>query len=153
MMHSIKQFAIENYRERANGTRSIPVPARPREGWIRTIRKALGMNMAQLGRRIGVGKGRVSQLELYETQDRITLKQLRRVANAANCELVYMLVPRRPIEDEIADQAHRKAKNLVMRAHEQMALEAQGLAPEDLGREVRSYANELAKNVPRDFWD
>jgi len=152
-MSRVKQLVIENYRERANDTRAIPIPARPREGWIRTIRKALGMNIAQLGRRVGVGKGRVSQLELYETQDRITLKQLRRVANAVNCDLVYLLVPRRPIEDEIAEQAHRKARDLVMRAHEQMALESQGLAREDLEHEVNSYANELARNVPRDLWE
>jgi len=152
-MSRVKQLVIENYRERANDTRAIPIPARPPEGWIRTIRKALGMNIAQLGRRVGVGKGRVSQLELYETQDRITLKQLRRVANAVNCDLVYLLVPRRPIEDEIAEQAHRKARDLVMRAHEQMALESQGLAREDLEHEVNSYANELARNVPRDLWE
>ena len=61
----------------------------PKEGWIRTLRKALGMSSPQLAKRLGVSKSQTSQMERMELEDRITLKQLRRVAKALDCDLHY----------------------------------------------------------------
>src|SRR5258708_31843015 len=63
-------------------------------GWVRSIRSALGMTGRQLGRRIGVSQNAISEAERAETEGRITLNTLRKLADGLNCELVYALVPR-----------------------------------------------------------
>src|ERR1700677_319758 len=67
---------------------------RPSKGWIHTIRQALGVSSGELARRLGTSRQLPLQLEKGEAEDRITLKSLRAVANALDCDLVYAFVPR-----------------------------------------------------------
>src|ERR1700751_1197938 len=67
------------------GARKIP---RPSKGWIRTVRQALGVSSGELARRLGTSRQLPLQLEKGEAEDRITLKSLRSVANALDCDLV-----------------------------------------------------------------
>ena len=59
----------------------------PRKGWIRAIRDALGMSGRQLGKRVGVSKMRIADMERAEATDATTLKTLRRAAEAMDCVL------------------------------------------------------------------
>ena len=79
--------------------------ARPPKGWIRAIREALGMSAAALGGRLGVTAGAVTRLEQSEAADRIQLDTLRRTADALGCDLVYLLVPRRPLTTVVRERA------------------------------------------------
>jgi predicted DNA-binding mobile mystery protein A len=67
---------------------------RPAQGWIRAIRQALGVSSGQLGRTLGVSRQLPLQFERAEAEDTITLRSLRAVANALDCDLVYALAPR-----------------------------------------------------------
>jgi predicted DNA-binding mobile mystery protein A len=67
---------------------------RPRQGWIRAVREALGVSAGELGRLLGVSRQLPLQFEKAEADDSITLKSLRSVAGALGCDLVYALVPR-----------------------------------------------------------
>jgi predicted DNA-binding mobile mystery protein A len=71
--------------------RSFP---RPEKGWIRAMREATGVSTGELGRKLGTSRQLPLQFEKAEADDSITLKSLRRVGEALNCELVYALVPR-----------------------------------------------------------
>jgi len=84
-------------------------PPLPPEGWIATARKALGMSGAQLAKRLGVTRARVSQAERAEPSGSITLKTMRATAEAMGCRFVYAIVPEDRIEDVIAAQARKKA--------------------------------------------
>ena len=75
--------------------------AAPRTGWIRAIREALGMSATQLARRMGVAQPTLTKLEQSEAADRIQLDSLRRVAAALDCDVVYALVPRRPLQEMV----------------------------------------------------
>src|SRR5580700_6858610 len=88
--------------------------ARPPKGWIRAIREALGMSGAALAGQLGVTAGAVTRLEQSEAADRIQLDTLRRTADALGCDLVYLLVPRRPLTTVVRERAGRLA-------HEQIA--------------------------------
>ena len=121
----INDTVQQQYQARANAARQWQAPSRPKEGWIRTLRKALGMTGSQLAARLGVKKAQVSQMELMELEDRITLRQLRKAADALQCDLVYVFVPRQPVEDTLRTQAGRKAHERVMHVHGHMSLEAQ----------------------------
>jgi len=56
-------------------------PFMPSEGWIATTRKALGMSAAQLARRLGLTRARVSQAEQAEPLGAVTLKTMRAIAH------------------------------------------------------------------------
>lgn len=126
---------------------------RPKEGWIRTLRKALGMSSPQLARILGLGKAQVSQMERMEIDDRITLKQLRRVAEELDCELVYALVPRSSIQEMIRERADFKAKKIIEVANQHMILESQQLDESSLNEQLDLETNRLIQDMPRDLWE
>ena len=85
-------------------------------------------------------------------EDRITVKQLRRVADKLDCELVYALVPRLSIDSMIEKQAKIKATELVMKADTQMLLEAQQLSDQALKAQIKHETERLIRDMPRDLW-
>lgn len=125
----------------------------PKEGWIRTLRKALGMSSPQLAKHMNISKSQASQMERMEIEDRITLKQLRRVADSLGCDLRYALVPKKPIKVMVRDRARLKAEKLVSRANIQMKLEAQQLSNESLKSQVDMEIDRLVAEMPRGLWD
>ena len=147
-----KQIIQDQYRSKINQLIDIKRISRPKEGWIRTLRKALGMSSPQLAERLEVSKSQASQIERMEIEDRITLKQLRRVADALDCDLVYALVPRQSVENMIRDRARLKAETLVRKTDVQMKLEAQQLSKEKLEEQIKFETERLVREMPRDLW-
>lgn len=101
------------------------VPPRPRVGWIQTIRTSLGMTARQLASRLGVTQSTLAELEKSEAADRITLHSLRRVADALDCDLQYVLVPRTSLKKRVEQQADDIAHKQVARVFHSMRLEDQ----------------------------
>lgn len=99
--------------------------ARPPKGWIRAIREALGMSAAALGGQLGVTPGAVTRLEQSEAADRIQLDTLRRTADALGCDLVYLLVPRRPLTTVVRERARQLAHAQIAAVEQNMRLEDQ----------------------------
>jgi predicted DNA-binding mobile mystery protein A len=117
--------------------------ARPRSGWLKTIRQALGLSLSDLANRLGVSRQLPQQFEKAEAEDRITLKSLRAAANALDCDLVYALVPRGGSLQRLKDQYLRiAAQNRVRAVEHSMALENQdaGMLDETIDREVNRKA-------------
>lgn len=97
----------------------------PKEGWIRTIRTALGMTAAQLSRRLGTSPQAVLDLERSEAADKISLASLRKAALALGCDLVVAMVPKTSLESTVLRQARQKAAQETDRIVHTMRLEAQ----------------------------
>ena len=51
------------------------------QGWIKSIRLAIGMSLLQLGNRLNITKQSVLEIENREAEGNITLKTLRDVAD------------------------------------------------------------------------
>lgn len=84
----------------------------------------------------------VLQQEKAESEDRITLKSLRALADALECDLVYAVVPRQGSLDEFADsRTHARAKANVLRVEHSMALEDQ--ASGNLEQAIQAEAHRL----------
>src|SRR5258708_34482553 len=96
---------------------------RPKGGWLRAIRQALGMTTRQLAKAVGVTKAAVVDAERSEAKDDITLATLRRYATALDCELVYALVPNRPLQEPLESRAYMVLRVHVFRLSESMVLE------------------------------
>jgi len=148
----MKQIIHEQYQHKLSQFVGINKLIRPKEGWVRTLRKALGMSGPQMAKRLGMSKSQASQMERMEIEDRITLKQLRRVADSFECDLVYALVPRRSIEAIIRDRAKDKAQKLVTKTDVQMKLEAQQLSNAQLDAQVEVEIDRLVREMPRNLW-
>ena len=151
---SVRQIARQQYQAIVDRAASqISARRTPSEGWMRTVRKALGMSGAQLARRMGVTRARVAHAERAELAGGVTLKSMQAVAEAMGCQFVYAIVPPQTIEDVVKAQAKRKALAIVRTASRHMALESQTLPDDKITREVVRLAEDLTRKMPSDFWD
>jgi|SRR6516162_9150498 len=99
---------------------------RPRHGWLRAVREALGLSLEDLGKTLGINRSHVRWFETAEERERITLAKLRRVAEAMDCEVVYAVVPKTGTVAELAERrARAQATEDVLDAEHNMALENQ----------------------------
>ncbi|WP_087001489.1 mobile mystery protein A [Rhizobium sullae] len=149
---SVKQTVRRQYQaivDTALGN-DIEIPA---EGWIRTVRKALGMSGAQLAKKMGVTRARIAQAEKAELDGGVTLKSMEATAEAMGCRFVYAFVPPQTIENVIIAQARKKAQAIVGSAAKHMALEDQTVSHNRTQQEVARLMNELMYQMPSDFWE
>src|SRR4029077_5690599 len=77
--------------------------ARPVRGWLRAVREALGVSQQEVAIAAKVKRQSIIGFEEAEASDRITLRNLRRVADAMGCELVYAIVPKSGSIQELAE--------------------------------------------------
>lgn len=125
----------------------------PSQGWLFTMREALGMSRAQLARRRSVSRNQISKLERGELKGSVTLGTMMKMADAMNCRFVYAIIPDKDIDEMIEDQAKKKAYSIVKQAGSHMALENQALPKARLQYEIKRVAEELIAKQPADFWD
>lgn len=128
-----------------------PGKVTPSEGWVRTLRQALGMSAQQLAQRLGMTRQGLVQLERGERNQQISLSSLRRAAEALDAELVYAIVPRKPIQQTLNERARALARARTTRVAQSMRLEEQGISDSEEEQQITDYANELLKR-PRDLW-
>lgn len=126
---------------------------RPPKGWVKALREALGMTSAGLAGRMGVAQSRIPALEQAEAKGTITLGSLERAANALDCELVYMLKPRKPLEQIVEEQALKVASLRLTTTRHTMALEAQELERSDDDEQVRRLARTLIEKSGSKLWE
>jgi predicted DNA-binding mobile mystery protein A len=151
---SVKTIVRQQYRSivdsAAAGLAGLKTPP---EGWLRTVRNALGMSGAELAKKMGVTRARVTQAEHAELTGGITLKSMQATAEAMGCRFVYAIIPASEhIEDLITVQARKKAMAIVGTASTHMALENQKLPDDKIAWEVERLTREIAREMPPDFW-
>ena len=130
--------------------RAIPIQ-RPARGWVRAIRDALGMTAEQLGARIGVSQPTVHKLERSEQDGTVQLNTLRRAAEALDCELVYVFVPRKPLRETYEARARAVALGETAAIGHTMSLEAQSVDDEDAEAQLRRFIEDDLN--PRELWN
>lgn len=149
MTKKLKQLMLQTL---DNHLASINVCDRPANGWIAAIRKCLGMSVRQLAKRIGIARQSVSELEAREIDGSITLKSLRKAAEAMDCQLVYALIPQKgKLKDIVKRQALKKARALVEPVDHTMMLEGQAVGNKE--EKIKQIADELADKLESKLWD
>jgi predicted DNA-binding mobile mystery protein A len=122
--------------------------AAPKSGWIAAIRKSLGMSGSTLAKRIGVSQSALAQYEKSEKDGNITLQTLEKVANALDADLVYAIVPRKPIKKTLEERAAEVARKRILPLAHSMSLEDQSASIEE---EIEDLKRELLER-PRELW-
>lgn len=157
---SIEKIVAKQYRDKVNQAVSqfgslamLPNHGLPQEGWLRTVRTALGMSGTQLAKKLGVTKARISKAEQDEPHGSVTLKTMQTMAEAMDCKFVYAIVPKQNVENVIKERAIEKARARVRTASTHMALEAQSLSKEQLEYEIERIAAQIVDKMPSDLWN
>lgn len=126
----------------------------PAMGWVKAIRKSLGMTRDQLAKKMGISSQAIQKLEESEAQGTIYLKSLEKISQHLNCKFLYVLIPEEPLQDLVETQIRRKAQETLAKIHHSMLLEAQGTSPEMIEDQIAEIANEIKrkKNISM-IWD
>ncbi|HEX4431826.1 MAG TPA: mobile mystery protein A [Frankiaceae bacterium] len=103
----------------------------PHDGWVRAIRDALGMSLADLGQRMGIAAQSVAALEAAERSGGIKLDSLRRAADALDCDLAYVLLPRHSLEATVRKAAVAVVEREAAAVQQTMRLEDQDTVLDD----------------------
>ena len=139
--------------KRLNLLRDSYAITRPPRGWIKAIREALGMTTAQLARRIGVSQPRVVAIEKAEKNASITLDSLERAARALDCQVVYALIPRKPLNDLVEERVRIVAEKRLQSTQHSMALEAQSIDKSDEEEQLKRLSERLMKKAGSELWE
>jgi len=153
MVNSFKKLMREQVQESLKPFLGLAKRPIPKKGWIRTIREALGMSSYVLAERLECSRANISTIEQREKKGTISLETLEQVAKAMNCSLVYCLVPNEPLDKILEKQARIIAKKRVKIINHSMALEQQGLKPQQLQQQEDDLVQELLQTSPKKLWD
>ncbi|MBY0377910.1 MAG: mobile mystery protein A [Gammaproteobacteria bacterium] len=127
--------------------------AMPKQGWVRTTRKALGMTIKQLAKRLGVDPSRVVKIETAETDGAVTLHTLRAVAEQFDCFLEYHFIPKKSLETMVKNRAKKKVDEQVKRTAHTMSLEAQGVSKDWLEMQSKELMRETLSQNWKYLWE
>jgi predicted DNA-binding mobile mystery protein A len=120
----------------------------PPQGWIRTIREAIGMTTSQLAKRLKISQPRVTDME--KNENNLKLSTLEKVASALNCRLVYAFVPQESLDAMVQTQARKAAHAIMQRVNNTMTLEDQAI---DITDQIEDTVNELINEHLNKIWD
>ena len=125
----------------------------PNSGWIRELRKFLGISAKALAHLVGVDPSTILRFEQSEKNRSITLKTLDKLADAMNCDVAYILIPRKPISNILFDRAMRVAQKDIMRIDRTMSLEDQKIPTREQQQQIKDLAEQLIANGDKRIWE
>ena len=119
-----------------------------KQGWVSSIRQALGMTALQLAKRLGVSQPRITKIEFNEKN--LKISTMEKIAQSLDCDFVYGFVPKESLQAIIGRQARKKAAQILTKVNANMALEDQLAKDPHI---LDDLADEMtAKNIKR-IWD
>jgi predicted DNA-binding mobile mystery protein A len=153
MKHQFNRLQLDQVDDTLRQVRRNTVPPPPKSGWIRAIRESLGMTRAQLANRLGITRQALDGLERGEVSGKITLERLRRLAEALNSQVVYMIVPDTSLAEMRRSRATQLAQTQLERVSHSMKLEAQDVKQREAKRQLTRLVDEILSENPRKLWD
>jgi predicted DNA-binding mobile mystery protein A len=152
MSPELNQLRLEQLQSTLHGYADLVKRQAPSRGWLKLIREALGRTERQQAKRLGISGATLHKSEQSEADDRISLGQLRKLADGLDCELVYALVPRRPLTDVVLERARAIATEEVGSVAHTMGLEDQRPGTARLKKQVERRTEELLRGRWSDLW-
>jgi predicted DNA-binding mobile mystery protein A len=148
-LYKLRLSQVERAIEPFNTIKNAAVPP---GGWLRAIRESLGRSLKTQAEIAGVSSGTLTKSERSEAEDRISLAQLRKLAAAMDCELVYGLVPKKPLHEVIQDRAEFMAKQEILGVAHSMSLEDQRPSDAFIERQIDERRRELLDGSWARLW-
>lgn len=111
------------------------------------------MTNAQLAKRVKRRPQTVLDLQQRESAQTIQLNTLRELAEGMDCELVYAVVPRKPLEQTVRERAEAVARRMLRRTGHSMELERQGIGVREVTRALDREIERLLAGSRRKLWE
>ncbi len=111
------------------------------------------MTNQQLAKRIGRTPQTTLGMQSREAAGTIQLSSLRDLAKALDCDLVYALVPRKPLDEMLEERARLVASRALRRTGHSMELERQGLGAREQERAMEREVERLLAGSRRKLWE
>ena len=128
-------------------------PKIPNNGWVRTIRTALGMTTIQLSDRMSVTPSRVTRIEQAEIDQTLKLSTMNKIAEALGMKFVYGFVPKNSLEDAVRQQARKLALKRMQSLNHTMRLELQNLSAEEKEKEITNMTDRILIEEDKELWE
>jgi predicted DNA-binding mobile mystery protein A len=125
--------------------------ATPRMGWLHAIRTALGMPLNVLASKSNKSAEAIRMTEKREAEETITLATLRSAASELDCDLFYVIIPRKQLDETLRHAAEAAANNLTAGTSQTMGLEDQSVSSSFAESSRSDLVDELMRN-PRLIW-
>jgi predicted DNA-binding mobile mystery protein A len=151
MLRNLKNLRRQQLDRFFENAQEVLKSDRPKQGWIKEIREALGMSMQDLASRMGVIGQRVNALEKAELTGKVTLESLQKAADAMDCEIVYFAVPKSSLENTIEAQKKTIANIVSKEVEKTMALENQNVTGNGF-LHLAVATDSIEQLSPRHFW-
>ncbi|PMS15899.1 transcriptional regulator [Trinickia dabaoshanensis] len=152
MDYRLRQLRLEQLQAAVVSYTPLAKRRPPPRGWLKAIREALGLTERQQADRLGIASSTLHKSETAEAEERITLGHLRKLADGLDCELVYALVPRKPLTEMVEDRARSIALQEVSGVAHTMSLEDQRPATDRLRKQLEQRTAELLRGRWSDLW-
>ena len=124
----------------------------PKEGWIKTIRHALGISSLQLAKKCKISRQRLDRIEADEVEKKTSLETLEKVAQQLECDLIYAFVPKNKLSTIVENQAKKKALQQMKAVAHSMALENQSVSIKATKRQLNLIEKDLLKKNIKNIW-
>ena len=148
-----KKVVREQLDKKLDSLKAFASSGVPKQGWIKTVREALGLSARQLGEKAGIDQSRISRLESAEKDGSLKLSSLQKIAKGLNMRFVYGFVSEDTLEEMVRAQAKKIALKKLKRLNNTMRLEKQGLSSEEQKKALEDMIEQILIDQPKDFWD
>ncbi len=135
--------------------KNLPPASPSRNDWIKAVRNSLGITTRQLATLMKVGQNSITQIEAGEKKQSISLKNLVKAAEAMDCEVIYMIVPKAPYQS-FNELLEKKSYDLALKISKgishSMNLEQQNVPDTVTQNQIKDLALELKQNLDSRIW-
>ena len=133
--------------------RRISLPARPKRGWVREIRECLGMKRPVLAEKLSIDTSTLARLEKSEEKMTATLKSLKRMAEALECNLYYVLVPKKSLSKTLEEKAAQLLESDEDNVEHSMLLEGQAVGKKKSAQRRAIEIASLIESGDKRLWE
>ena len=149
-----QKLILEQVDRRMREVRLLDSTVLPNEGWIYSIRNALGMSLRQLGKRMNITAQSVKEIEIREKKGTVSLAVLRQVGACLDMKLVYCFIPKAgSLEQLIENRATELATEIVRRTSASMILEDQENTETRLRKSILDKTAKIKQEMPKYLWE
>ena len=139
--------------QQLSALKALRAEVMPSEGWVRTLRKALGITVKQFAKRLRVDPSRVVKIETSELEGAVALRTMHQVAEQLHCHFAYQFIPKTGLEEYVRNRAKALAQAAIKRTAHTMDLESQSVEQQWLEAQLVEMTQSLLQKSWRHLWE
>lgn len=154
MKKNINKLQLEQLDRKIKAFNRLNNVGQPVEGWVRSVRVALGMSLEQLSKILGIKPQSLIKVEQREKEGVVNIKTLNQISEVLGLKFIYgFSTPKSSLEKIVKKRAYDVAKEIVLRSDKNMQLEGQGNSRLRIKKAIKERADKIIANQEKILWD